>query len=59
MTAADSPSAISVFRLSGRVHPLTELTFYTGYGHLFPWLIPLLVLGFLILSQRQDLTLPV
>lgn len=45
--------------LSGRVYPLTELTFYTRYGHLFPWLTPLLVLGCLILSQRQDLPRPV
>jgi apolipoprotein N-acyltransferase len=31
--------------LSGRLDRRTDLTFYTRYGHAFPWLTPLLALA--------------
>lgn len=41
--------------LIGRLHPLTELTFYTRFGHGFPWITPLLALGCLLLPSKRTI----
>lgn len=39
--------------LIGRLYPLTELTFYTRYGHGFPWITPLLAVGCFLLPIKR------
>lgn len=47
---------ISEATLSGTLEPRTDLTFYTRYGHLFPWLLPFILI--FPLSPRRFTPLP-